>query len=216
MSENGGWTRANHELMSSWAQHMQALTRAYQKSRKFWQYTSIALFIVTEFFLAHVLFFQLLQVNSPAQRCLIGPYAVCTTLYYFSLLCTVIGGVLAAISSFVKPEEKKSECGNVANNLNYLNKYIVAMLHAIAGNRPPYTDFAQLTAERFRLIMEGAPDPVSWFRLEEQTELPVFTPSAAQEESLAVLQLAANAELNRLSQRPLGDELVIPVQSRDS
>jgi hypothetical protein len=187
--------------MSTWSAHIAVVSLEYRKSNKFWSRISLAMFIMTELFITFSTLVTMLQVGTPTNSCIIGTQKTCMILYYLSLACYVLTGVLVAVSTYMKPDERASNCTDIERALRSLSTAINATL--CTTNKvhiPRFPDYANIIQERYDYVLKGAPPLAPYCRVKTNLpalhELPVVP--AQSTEQLQYWQSAMNAQLNRL------------------
>ena len=191
--------------MSNWSAHIAVVALEYKKSAKFWSAISMVMFIVTELCITFSTLVTMLQVGTPTQTCLIGPQKVCMILYYLSLACYVLTGVLVGVTTYMKPDEKAGGCEDVERGLQALSTAINASL--ICTNKihvPRFPDYAHIVQDRYDFVLKGAPSLAPLSKLETNLpglyEIPVVPKQSS--EQLQYWSAAMNAQLNRLGDVP--------------
>lgn len=187
--------------MSNWSAHIATVALEYRKSGKFWSAISMAMFIVTELCITFSTLVTMLQVGTPTQTCLIGPQKVCMILYYLSLACYVLTGVLVGVTTYIKPDEQAGGCTDVERALQALSTAVCATL--ICTNKihvPRFPDYAHIVQDRYDFILKGAPSLAPHCKVETNLprlyEIPVVPKQSS--EQLQYWSAAMNAQLNRL------------------
>ena len=153
---NRGWSNSNHAYLGLWAEHIATLARAYRKTRRFWSRIGLTLFIATQICISISFLLQMLQVQTPFERCLIAQAEVCTTFYFLSLLTTCMSAALAGVKEYLSPDDRANQCTKVAAILETLSQDIHIQLQALVEDRAHFKEYCDLVLKQFEHAISTA------------------------------------------------------------
>ncbi len=149
------WSPDQLRRLSEWAAHMERLRVQYQRNAQVWRVVAWVWFGISQFFTAAALFFSLLQSGPPNGQCNIGPYKVCLSFFYFSIIMMFCAFVVNNVVAYLKPDEQKANCEDVARSLSELITHIGLLRDD--PDRKSFFVVASFLNQRFATVVKSAP-----------------------------------------------------------